>query len=225
MSLQKSWNLLILLGMPFTLQLLGIPQVQVNHNPVLITPNNPSLLLLYLAHRGEWVSRSELAFLFRPDDDETTAKEHVRLLLHRAKQLPWAKPLETTRQQARFVIDCDLHHFKKAVAEKDWEKAISVYTGPFLGDLSIADAPTYTAWLELERSDLKGAYQNALMHQAKHLEAREDHNTAAEVLNTLLKQDNLDEEVFQWFLRVTYLAGEREKALKAYEDFCLLLHK
>jgi DNA-binding SARP family transcriptional activator len=127
----------------------------------LVTLNNPSLLLLYLAYRGDWVSRSELAFLFRPDEDEATAKLHVRVLLHRAKSLSWAASLATNKRQAKLAIATDVHAFKTAFREQDWKCVIALYSGPFLAGVSAADLPTYSAWLDLERSDLQTKFQTA----------------------------------------------------------------
>ena len=130
------------------LYLLGLPEVEHEGDRKPLRLNNPTLLLLYLAYKRAWVSRSELAFLFRPDEDEVTALKHIRLLLHRAKQNAWAETLEIEKRRVRFITETDIESFSKALESENWRAIPDIYKGDFLGDYSAADLPTYTAWLE-----------------------------------------------------------------------------
>ncbi len=202
------------------LQLFGLPKVRHQDDFVAFRLNSPTLLLVYLAVKGDWVSRSELAFLFRPDDDEVSALKQVRLLLYRARQIPWAKALETDPKRARFKVATDLANFQHALKEQNWPEVSKLYHAAFLADYSAPDLPTYTAWLELERSELESSYQAALSHYASDLEVQGNHAGAADVLYDLLKEDLLAEEVLQVYLKNLYLAGQRDRALRAYQSFC-----
>ena len=201
------------------LKLFGLPQLIEENDAKALRLNNPSLLLIYLAVKGTWVSRSELAFLFRPDEDEKTALKHIRLLLHRAKQLSWAFPLEVEQGRVRFAVQTDVADFKAAIAVQDWESAVEQYSQTFLGDYSAADLATYSAWIDLERSDLEQAFEDALKHHAQSLEETKAYDKAADVYSMLLKVDDLAEETVQALLKVLHLAGKRDKALKIYDDF------
>ena len=205
--------------MPFRLHLLGVPRVENGAQTTTLRFNNPTSLLVYLACRRDWVSRSELAFLYRPDEAEATALKHVRLLLYRAKQYDWAAGLETNRKQARFLIDTDVHAFRDALKRQAWREATEYYAGVFLEGHSLDDAPTYAAWLELERADLESSYRDASSAYAGALEQQGSFEGASQVLSDLLKRDELAEEVLQAYLRNTYLAGHRDKALQAYDAF------
>lgn len=205
--------------MPVELELLGFPRSRKGGAAQALTFNKPTLLLLYLAYRGDWVSRSEAAFLFRPDDDETAALTQLRLLLHRARSYEWAEALEVTPQQLRFNPPTDVQVLKRAIKEQRWQEAIDLHTAPLLGGYSDPDLPTYSSWLELERASLQNLYESALLSQAQTLEAGGDFASASEVLHKLLGCDPLAETVLQAYLRTTYLAGQREKALKAYAEF------
>lgn len=202
------------------IQLFGLPKVRHQNELVAFRLNSPTLLLVYLAVKGDWVSRSELAFLFRPDDDEVSALKQVRLLLYRAKQIPWAEELETDPKRVRFKVATDLANFQYAVKEQNWPEASKLYSAAFLADYSAADLPTYTAWLELERSELESNYQLALSNYASDLETQGNYAGAADVLYDLLKENQLAEEVLQPYLKNLYLAGQRDRALKAYQNFC-----
>lgn len=213
------FDLLDFVQMSIRVELLGLPHLSDGRATRALTLNKPTLLLLYLAYRGDWVSRSEAAFLFRPDDEETAALTQLRLLLHRAKPYEWAKTLEATPQQLRFNPSTDVQVFKQAVQGQRWQEAIDLYAAPLLGGYSDPDLPTYSSWLELERASLQNLYESALLSQAQTLEAGGDFASASEVLHKLLGCDPLAETVLQAYLRTTYLAGQREKALKAYDGF------
>ncbi len=203
--------------------LLGLPKLTHLGLTKAVRLNGPTLLMVYLASKQDWVSRSELAFLFRPDDDEVSALKQVRLLIYRAKKYDWADALEVDTKRVRFLIQTDLQDFKQALKQQDWQQVSKVYTKPFLGDYSAADLPTYNAWLELERADLQSAYQDALGQYAYKLEIQANYAGAANVLSDLVKQDALDEDVIKRYLKALYLSGARDKALKAYSSFCDLL--
>lgn len=206
------------------IKLLGLPQLSSEKaSKQALRLNNPTLLLLYLANKADWVSRSELAFLFRPDDDESTALKHIRLLLHRAKKIPWASNLETDSKRAKFTPSTDVKAFKTALSNKDWQAATNLYENDFFADYSNADLATYSAWLELERADLLSSYQLALRKHAQNLEGQADFEAAAQMYANLLKLDDLNEDALQDYLKAAYNAGQREQALTAYKRFYDLL--
>lgn len=203
--------------------LLGLPKLTHLGVTKALRLNGPTLLMVYLASKQDWVSRSELAFLFRPDDDEVSALKQVRLLIYRAKKYDWAAALEVDTKRVRFLIETDLQDFKQALKQQNWQQVSKLYTNPFLGDYSAADLPTYNAWLELERSDLHSAYQNALQHYARNLAAQANHGGASAVLADLVRLDPVDEALTQLYLKQLYLSGAANQALKVYANFSNLL--
>src|SRR5690606_40933411 len=67
------------------LHLLGTPTFVHADRSTALPVNVPTSLLFYLAAHGGWVSRSELAYLYRPDQSETDALTYLRLQVHRAQ--------------------------------------------------------------------------------------------------------------------------------------------
>ncbi len=200
------------------LQLFHIARAKQSDNETL-SLNNPSLLAIYLAFKSDWVSRTELAFLFRPDEDEASALKQIRLLLYRAKKLTWTRKIEIESKRVRLNIVTDVQLFKEAIEKQDWLNAIELYQGPLLGSYSSSELITYNAWLELERSDLESAYLDALLAQSKNYEQEAKYGEASQLLSFYLSIDALAEEVFQAYLKHLYLSGQRDKALKAFDKF------
>ncbi len=204
--------------MPADLQLFHIARAKQSDNETL-SLNNPSLLAIYLAFKSDWVSRTELAFLFRPDEDEASALKQIRLLLYRAKKLTWTSKLEIETKRVRLSIVTDVQLFKEAIEKQDWLNALELYQGALLDNFSSAELITYNAWLELERSDLESAYLDALLAQSKLFGQDAKHSEAAHLLSLYLSIDALAEEVFQAYLKHLYLSGQRDKALKTFDKF------
>lgn len=75
---------------PF-LRLFGTPAIEREGVSSEIEPHRPALLLLILAYLGRWTGRHELLPILWPEDDEATARHNLRVLVWRARKLPWGR--------------------------------------------------------------------------------------------------------------------------------------
>jgi predicted ATPase len=182
-------------------------------------------MLYYLTRRGDWISRAELAFLYRPDVPEELALSNVRTFIHRSKEREWAQGLEVEKFRVRFRVENDVQLFEQAIAKQDWATALVLYRGPFAEGLSLVDVPGYEAWLELERQHLGQKWRVAALGRAQQLSERKNYVGAEEWLLRLLKHDPLDEEALQLYLRVLHLTGKRNQALEAFDNFRAVLKR
>lgn len=205
------------------LRLLGPPSLVQDGDTQPLPINTPTSLLLYLAAADDWVSRRELAYLYKPDSSEAEALRYLRLQLHRAAQYPWAADLEITASQVRWSVPSDLAELRKAHAEGRWRDASQAYAGTFLDGLSGSDWATYESWLELERAAATQLYRGALHAHAAERAAAGDHLGAFEANYKLLTDDELDEEAMRAVLRSAPAAGRVAEALRRYERFQALV--
>ena len=81
-----------------------------------------------------WVSREQLAFLFWPDTDQSTALANLRQLLRRSKQLAYAADLDIEPEQVRWQVSTDVANFQKNLHDQDWLKSIEYYQDHFLNN-------------------------------------------------------------------------------------------
>ncbi|MEM6429140.1 MAG: bacterial transcriptional activator domain-containing protein [Deinococcota bacterium] len=169
------------------------------------------------------MTREELAFFFRPESDEATARSYVRKLLNSAKRMPWANGLEIESERLRWQVDCDVNQFHKAIDEGRWHEAIDLYDGEFLKGLNDVGLPSYDAWLDTERESLSSKWHNAVLSYANDLEAAGQHFEAAKAAQQAFSQDNFAEDALRIYIKNLYMGGRREQALKAAESFCELL--
>ena len=201
------------------LLLFGAPRWSDGAAATSLPVDKPASLLYHLAQRGDWVTRGELAFLYRPDAEADLALANVRKLLHRAREHPWAAGLEVERFRVRFAVESDAGLFRQAVTAGRWADALELYTGGFLEGLSFSDVPGYDAWLDLERADFERMWQRTARAHAQQLELSGESNAAGGVLEGLLHHDPLDEEALQAYLHNLSARGLRKQALEVFEMF------
>lgn len=201
------------------LQLLGSPRVRFGTHWTELPPSRPMLLVFYLALQGNWVSREELAFFFRPDADEAAARHYVRKMLSDVRQLPWASDLEVEKDRLRWQPDTDVKRFSEAARAGRWLEALGFYGGPLLGSLRVDNSPSFEAWLDFRREELAVLWQGVCLSHATELESAGEHREAAAIAKTLLHHDSLAEDAVQSYIRNTYLSGRRESALRAATTF------
>ena len=205
--------------MPLRLGLLAKPHIVVDGTEQFIPLNKPSSLLFHLAYRADWVSRSELAFLYRSDVPEAVALNYLRKLIFRARKYPWAKDLEVTETHLRWLIESDAKAFRQAFQGQNWQEALSLYQNNLLANASLDDSPAYTAWLELERSDLDRQYRTAQQKRVAELETTGQFSEALLLVSDLRKLDPLDEAILQTHLQLLIKDNRQKEALALYDLF------
>jgi predicted ATPase/DNA-binding SARP family transcriptional activator/Tfp pilus assembly protein PilF len=205
--------------MPVRLQLFGTPSASWGDGVIPLPGTKPSSLLFYLACRDTWVSRSELAFLYRPDEADDEALGYLRKLIFRARQFPWATGFDVQGTRLRWDAPSDVRAFREAVAARRWAEALACYRGPLLEGLILPDAPGFEAWLELEREAYVAQWKRAALLHAEDLQRQGRYDEAGAWLERVLAADPLDEDTVQRYLHLLQIASRRHRALEVYEAF------
>ena len=183
----------------------------------------PISLLAYLAVRGVWVNRVELAFLYRPDVPEAQALTYLRKLVFRARAYPWASGLEVDGDALRWSVPTDVARFREAVTAGDWAAALAEYSRPFLGGAVLSGAPGFTEWQEVERAALESAWLRVAEQRAGELEREARFAEAIALHRAVLERDPFAEASVQALVRLLDAGGRRLDALAVYESFRLEL--
>lgn len=207
------------------LKLLGSPVAYQHDDPAHLPLTKPALLLFYLAYYGQWMTREELAFFFRPEADESTARSYVRKLLNSAKKMSWAQGLEVESERLRWCVDTDIARFLEAFESGRWYEAIEYYDDDFLKGVSDVGLLSYDAWIDTEREALASKWYTAVLNYANDLEASGQHLEAAEAVKRILSQDEFAEDALRIYIKNLYMGGRREQALKEGAAFRDLLER
>lgn len=204
-------------------RLLGGAGAEYGGRSVVFVPDKRYLLLAYLAYRGDWVGRDQLAFLFWPDSSPPEARTKLRHLLSRTRALEFTR-LESEEELVRWLVESDVAQFQQALGQGDWEGAVRLYRGRLLEGLS-PNLPDYEEWLAQEQEGLHNAYREALLNFCRQLEAQDRPAEAQTLLARTLKEDPLAEDLLQAYLRSTGKNGKRAEGLQGYERFRALLQQ
>ena len=206
------------------LKLLGSPTIYHNSNKLEFKTTRKHVLLFYLAINGDWVSREVLADLLW-DSDDARVRDNFRVTLSKTRsdnKFSWAHTLETKGSLLKLPLDNDVSEFRKAINEKQWIKALELYQGPFLKDVSIRNAPPqFWEWLDSEREDISDKWRTAVMTQAKIWEREERFTDASDLVQILLEDvtayDVIEEALLQLF-SCANKSGEYDQALRCYQN-------
>ncbi len=190
-----------------------------------------ALLAYLILHRDAPQPRQYLAFQFWPDLPEEQSRNNLRQLLHQIRQdLPTNERfLEISASMVQWHLDTTAHvdiiDFEEALdrasqAERsgnthivvtDLEKAIKLYQGDLL-------PACYDDWIIPERDRLRQRYREALDRIIALLERQRAYQAAAAYARQLVLLDRLDENSYRLLMRLNALNGDRNAALRAYQD-------
>lgn len=205
--------------MALKLCLLGGLSVSHGEQQRQIPLDRPVSLLVCLAVRGDWVGRSELALMYRPDSDERQGLAYVRTIIHRARQLDWAGDLEVQGDRVRLLVGSDVAEFRAAVAERRWAAALDLYAGRFLLGAKLPRVPGFDSWVDVEAEALQASWYRAGRKCAAELSLQGENGQAAAIYRRLLDADPLDEDVLQAYVRALSADGRSTEAKRAFEAF------
>jgi adenylate cyclase len=182
-----------------------------------------ALLALLAASPGQRMGREKLAAYLWPDADSEHARASVvdavyalrkglgrEALVSRGDEL-WLGPAR---------VESDVEAFASALAAGEHEKAVDLYSGPFLDGFYVPDAPLFEGWVEAERQRLGAEYARTLERLAALRAAAGDTLAAAGAWKRLAAHDPYCSRVALGAMRALAAAGDRAAAIR-----CAHLHR
>ena len=200
-------------------RLLGTPAVKFDDKWIVPPTTKLSALLYYLAHKEHWVDRSVLTYLFWSDIPEENARNNLRKLLSRLKDLSYVDNLDVERTRLRWLADTDLKMFREALETQDSSEIVQSYSGELLEGFRLDSAPEFDEWLETERQEVFNSWRETVFQLTSALEAKGHYSNIADALEKLHKADPFDEDVLKHYLRSLHLDGQKSKALEVFKQF------
>ena len=212
---------------PVRVALLGQPRViSADGTQDFLLPRKTLNVLAYLIlQRKRPATRDSVAFALFPDDDEDTARGHLRRnLSYLLSSLP------PTSEDARFVLTeadriawnpkapalIDMLAFESAIADGRDDEAIGEYAGDLLPTL-------YDEWTTRERERLRDIFLEALARVIARDRSLRRFDLAAAAAHRLLESDPWREDIVRQLISVRYESGDRAGALSEFELFATRL--
>jgi DNA-binding SARP family transcriptional activator len=193
-------------------------------------------LLAYLAITGGMHSREEVVALLWPDEGERDGRNALRSTLSVLRQGLG------DREGPRHVLYCaasllgveadavsvDVHDLAAAAAlarhrdevpdlRTHLERAVALYRGPLLADLSIDDAPEFETWVVAQREHMHRQMSVVLARLAVLQQEAGDLGGAIATLERWVQHDPLEEDAHRQLIAAYLEAGDTTAARRAYE--------
>jgi DNA-binding SARP family transcriptional activator/TolB-like protein len=141
-------------------------------------------LLAALAIAGEGgLSRDKIVGLLWPETDPERARHSLTQALYAARRALEADDLFTVNADVRLNrqrLVCDVNELETALDAGDLERAVALYTGPFLDGFFLSGSPEFEQWSSLQRGRLEARVIEALERLAANAETEGDYRRAAE---------------------------------------------
>jgi DNA-binding SARP family transcriptional activator len=206
--------------MLFSLKLFGGVALSGGNEPVapaVVQRHRLALLALLTAPPPQAMSRDKLMSWLWPERDE----EHARGLLNQAvyalRQALGSGAVLSAGDGLRIdpaVITTDVLAFEGAIASGALERAVALYTGPFLDGFFLDEALEFERWVERERGRLAGEYALALERLAEAGEQSGEPDRAAKWWQRRAAHDPYDSRVALRLMGALERAGNRAGALQ-----------
>lgn len=191
------------------------------------------LLLLFLVHRGEMISRDRICSILWPDSDLESARSNFKVTLNSLKKTlepdrePRQDPYFINRRKGYYGLNeeasyyYDVEEFERLIsrgkgeelpseAVEYFQKAVDLYQGDFLAE------ETYLDFVREERESLRNKYLTAQNRIIEHFFQREKYERCIEHCNQALKIDICWERAYYFLMRCYRALGRRTMALKTY---------
>lgn len=202
-----------------TLTLLGSPHLQHGDARIDLPDALPGYLVAYLATRGDWVLREEIAVLLWPEATESEAQNNLRVNLSRLRPhlARWGvEPLFVAeRRRLRLDIDSDVRAVRDAHARGAWVAAADAAGGPFLDGMSFRAFPVLGEWARSEREALRALWRDAVLRAADAIAPQ----SQLDLASRYLAADPLDEDIVRVQLGALAALGRNDEAQRLFARF------
>lgn len=216
----------------FTLRLLGRFELQVGHEVPNLRRKTRALLAYLVAAQGVH-SRQFLSELFFPETQDPLGA--LRWQLSQLRGAITADLLTIDRDTVGFNhlntwIDC-LDFRRRLDAQGASPRldalaaALPLYRGEFLEGLNLPDAPEFELWLLNQRAVYQRLYVQTLEQVSAHYIAVQQYDAALAYTHRRLLLDPLAEATHLQLIWLYAQTGQRQAALRQYEQCCTLLRE
>ena len=222
---------------------LGPPQVELEEKSVRLETRKSLAILAFLSVSKRQVPREVLAAMFWGEYDQQHAQANLRRNLSSLNARLSFEWLIIEREAISLVnptnlwLDVEefihrLNNFRQHGCEPQGicpecvghlEATVTLYRGDFLEGLNLRDCPEFDDWQSNQREMLRKQLAFALEKLAFHYETRQNWEKAIEYTKRWVALDNLDEAAQQALLQRYAQSGNRNAALRQYDEFTKLL--
>lgn len=187
-----------------------------------------ALLALLASSRSRPQSRDKLVGWLWPERDVEHARNLLNQGVHALRRAIGEAGIISVQDELRLdpaAVACDVVAFEDAIAAGELERAIGLYTGPFLDGFHLPGASEFEHWADGERDRLRRSYARSLESLAEAAEERREWSSAVERWRGLVSEEPYNARVTLRLMRALDGAGDRAGALQQARLHTLLLQQ
>ena len=178
----------------------------------------PLALLSLLAVAGtRGMSRDKVLAYLWPETPADRATHRLTQVLYSLRHQLQADDLFLGSADLRLnpdLISTDLTDFHQALADRCPDRAVGLYSSPFLDGFFLNESAEFERWVDGERADLERRYRTALEMLAEQAVASADHVATAHWCGRLARADPLNAQVAIRYMEALARTGDRAGAIK-----------
>lgn len=178
-----------------------------------------ALVVFIACERG--VTRDRAASVFWGDRSPRSARHSLSQTLHQIGQDLGDQWIETDGGALRLIdgIGVDLIEFEEAVEAEDFDKAVQLHSGAFLGTSSGSPTPEFERWVEGTRRRTTRSFAEAAQAVLEDLRAQSSVREMLRVAEQWTIVEPMSEGAVSAVMESLALAGRRTDALERYHAF------
>lgn len=231
--------------MRISLHFFGSPRIHFDGKPIKPDTRKATALLAYLAVTGRSHTRESLATLLYPDYDETHARGALRRTLSTLHNVIKGDYLHATRDtvELQFLADIwvDVQEFEALLAEVEGhphpklvdcteclvklKRCADLYQGDFLAGFTLRDSSAFDDWQFFQGESLRRKFASVLERLTYSFHQRHELDQAIEYARRWLALDPLLEDAHRELMLCYVLVGQRNAALRQYQECVRILKK
>jgi predicted ATPase/DNA-binding SARP family transcriptional activator len=176
-----------------------------------------ALLALLAGSRSRLQSRDKLVAWLWPERDVEHARNLLNQSVHALRRAIGEAGIISVQDELRLdpaALACDVAAFEDAIAAGELERALGLYTGPFLDGFHLPGASDFEHWADGERDRLRRSYARSLNSLAEAAEERGEWSRAVERWRDLASEEPYNARVTLRLMRALDNVGDRAGALQ-----------
>jgi DNA-binding SARP family transcriptional activator len=176
-----------------------------------------ALLALLALSPGRSLSRDKLTGYLWPEHGDEQARRLLTVSVYEIRRALGEEALRTNGDEVVLgtaAVRVDAIEFRLAVDLDEWDRAVALYSGPFLDGFFVADAPEFERWVDAEREHLARQFRVALERLAEQRERCGDAPGAVDAWRRLAAEDPFCGRVAVGLMRALESAGDRAGAIQ-----------
>ncbi|HUF28471.1 MAG TPA: tetratricopeptide repeat protein [Gemmatimonadaceae bacterium] len=211
------------------LKLFGGISIETDAGPVAgraVQRRRLALLAMLATARAMGMSRDKLIAYLWPDASAENGRHFLSDSVYRINRALGGDVIVGAADALRLDTERlpnDIDDFEAALARGDTERAVALYTGPFLDGFHLADSPDLERWVDAERDRLAREYARVLESLAQQADRNDDRVAAVRWWRRLAAHDPHSSRITLGLMCALDAAGERAAAIQHARIHAVLL--